>query len=96
MELGSAGKKRRISSLTEASEDDDERDDDGEEPCQAEYLSFRLLHLPSVWKGPGTTTKRISVAILLPSGIGPGDFTVRVLDGGLVLEVSVLPMPALA
>lgn len=51
--------------------------------------TFHPLHLLSVWQEPGTTAKRLAVAILLPSGVGAGDFTVRVIEDGDVLEISV-------
>ena len=41
----------------------------------------------SLWQEPGTTTKRITVAIILPSGVGSGDFRVRIIESGDVLEM---------
>lgn len=50
---------------------------------------FNPLHLKPVWVEPGTTTNMVSFAILLPSGIGPGDFSLRVLQGGRELQLEV-------
>lgn len=50
---------------------------------------FEPLHLLSEWVEPGTTTRRLTVAILLPSGVYPGHFSVRVADGGCILNVTV-------
>lgn len=57
--------------------------------------SFRPLYLISEWNEPATMTRRISVAILLPSGVGSGDFTLRVVDGGEFLELTVCWPPTL-
>lgn len=40
-------------------------------------------------------TRRKTIAILLPSGVGAGDFTVRVVEGGNQLELTVFCPPAL-
>lgn len=50
---------------------------------------FCPLNIHSVWNEPGTTTRMITVAIILPSGIGPGDFSLRVVEGGRELELTV-------
>lgn len=47
------------------------------------------LSLLYVLKEPGTTTKRISVAIVLPSAVGAGDFRIRIIEDGDVLKLSV-------
>ncbi len=44
-------------------------------------LVFKTLYLLSSWKELVTMTRRVSAAILLPSGVGPGDFSIRVGDG---------------
>ena len=36
-----------------------------------------------------TPTKRLFVAILLPSDVGSGDFTITVMDGGHFLQLTV-------
>lgn len=43
----------------------------------------------STWKEPGTTTKRIKVATVFPSGVGEGYFKVRVSDDSDALEIVV-------
>lgn len=50
---------------------------------------FQPLSLISTWIEPGSTTRCVSVAILLPSGIDAGHFAVRVAEGGRQLEVTV-------
>ena len=46
---------------------------------------FRPLYLLSEWSEPGTTTKRITVAIVLPSGIETGNFSIRIVEDGKCL-----------
>ena len=46
------------------------------------YKTFKPICLLADWLEPRTTTKRLSLVILLPSGIGKGDFTARVAEGG--------------
>lgn len=43
----------------------------------------------SHWQEPGTTIPRLTVAIVLPSGVGAGDFKYRVVEEGNVLELTV-------
>lgn len=43
----------------------------------------------SIWQEPGTTTKRITAANILPSGVGTGNFKERVIEEGDVLELVV-------
>ena len=43
----------------------------------------------SSWAEPETATKRLTVAILLPSGVETGCFSVRVADDGEYLELRV-------
>lgn len=50
---------------------------------------FTPIHIISVWKEPGTTNNRISLAILLPSGVTVGNFSYRVLEGGREFELTV-------
>jgi len=47
------------------------------------------LYMLYVWQEPGTTAKRISVAIILPSGVDSGGFQVRVIEDGDVLQLTV-------
>lgn len=51
--------------------------------------SFMPLALVSEWEEALTTTPMISVAIILPSGVGVGDFMLRVIEDGDVLELTV-------
>lgn len=46
------------------------------------------LHLVTSWTEPGTTRKRATVVIPLPSGIAPIDFLLKVLAGGRRLNVT--------
>lgn len=50
-------------------------------PTVPQEGNFSLyIYFPS-GRNPRTTTDMISCAILLPSGVGPGAFAVRVLEG---------------
>ena len=51
--------------------------------------SFVPLYLISQWQEPETTTQRVTVAIILPSGIQAGSFKTRVIEEGDVLEMTV-------
>lgn len=80
-----AHKKRRISDI----------DNSDEPPFTVEcrensgLYNVQPLHMISEWIEPGTTTKRLTVAILLPSGVLSGQFAVRVADDGCALEISI-------
>ncbi|KAI0557039.1 hypothetical protein FGB62_176g05 [Gracilaria domingensis] len=50
---------------------------------------FKPLYLLSVWTDPKTTQQKISCAIILPSGVGKGEFGLHVVNGGDILEVRV-------
>lgn len=63
--------------------------DDGASPTESFVGLFAPLHLVSVWTEPGTTTKCVSGAIVLLSGVNAGDFTTRVREGGKELELTV-------
>lgn len=52
--------------------------------------SFQPLHLISEWVEPGTTTRRLTVAILLPSGVAIGQFSTRVSDDGNTLFLVIM------
>ena len=52
---------------------------------QHENYSF----LSSVWEQPHTLRKCITISIILPCGIGVGDFLLRVIEDGDVLELVV-------
>ena len=55
--------------------------------CQSN--SFKPLYLISEWNEPETTNRRISIAILLPSGICSGEFSISVEEGGSALDLRV-------
>lgn len=89
-------KKRRLPPSDDLSEgeDIDLEESETEDDTKLNDLTFKPLHLISVWKEPHTMTKRITVAILLPSGVEAGEFAVRVMEGGKSLELSVVwPLP---
>lgn len=50
---------------------------------------FQPLLILSDWVEPGTTTKRLTVAVLLPSGVTSGMFSVRIADDGNSSEITV-------
>lgn len=54
--------------------------------CEQTYVP---LHLISYWQEPGTTLPRLTIAIVLPSGAGPGYFKYWVIEEGNVLELTV-------
>lgn len=57
---------------------------------------FKPLYTISIWKEPETMTRRVTLAIVLPSGIECGNFSLRVINGGGCLEVTVKwPTPLL-
>ena len=51
--------------------------------------AFNPLYLQSVWKERKSATKRLTLAILLPSEIISGEFSLRVADGGEYLELTI-------
>jgi len=69
--------------------DSDDSDGGAGSELTAGERQLRPLYLLSRWVEPGTTTKMVSVAIVLPSGVGAGDFSVRVVDSGQFLELTV-------
>lgn len=83
--------KRRKSQEPISAVDDME---DGEGADGAELmlgdLDFKPLYVLSVWTEPRTTTKCITLAIVLPSGVGSGKFSCRVVDGGEYVELTVM------
>ena len=83
-------KKRKMSQDIAGSEN---LDSDGEISTTSDHgsttNSFKPLYLISEWNEPRTTNRRISVAILLPSGISCGDFSISVHEGGHALNLRV-------
>lgn len=47
-----------------------------------------FFDLPAVCNGPNTTSKLVTLVLVLPSGLDPGDFSIRVVKGGLELELT--------
>ena len=52
-------------------------------------LVFKPLYLLAEWDELGNKTKHVTVAIVLPSGVGKGGFSLHVPDHGETLELSV-------
>lgn len=93
-----SGRKRRHLASTDVDEDDS--DSGLEDGAGAELVSgdlvFKPLFIISKWVERTTLVKRLTVAVILPSGIGSGDFTISVVDGGQYLRLAVLwPKPLL-
>lgn len=71
---------------------DDEGDLDGTEIGESEegtMCVFQPIHLTFLWTDPYSTTKCVSVEILLPSGVGTSDYSTIVREIGRKLEVSI-------
>ena len=68
-------------------------DDNFEKRLDAEVsfgpLELKPFYLLSKWAEPGTKTKRISVAVVLPSGVPKCSFYAHVADRGPFLEITV-------
>eukprot|EP00172_Hildenbrandia_rubra_P004243 Plantae.Rhodophyta-Hildenbrandia_rubra.ctg8188.p1 GENE.Plantae.Rhodophyta-Hildenbrandia_rubra.ctg8188~~Plantae.Rhodophyta-Hildenbrandia_rubra.ctg8188.p1 ORF type:complete len:223 (-),score=23.23 Plantae.Rhodophyta-Hildenbrandia_rubra.ctg8188:110-778(-) len=80
-----AGRKRRSS---EALERGGELADEGAgDELLLSPSSFKPLRLISCWIEQESLTKRATAAIALPSGVGAGQFSSRVVDDGEHLEV---------
>ena len=91
---GPAGKRRRTVEEEEETDNGDEGSEDGDDIMPRGSMSFMPLTLISEWLEPKTMTKRVTVSINLPSGVSNTGFAVRVLDGGLYLELTVTwPVP---
>ena len=84
-----SSKRRRISDdSSDVSDDSSEKHVVGSEFVY-DACSFSPLHLISEWTEAGTMTRRITVAMLLPSGVEQGMFSVSVVDGGRFVEMVV-------
>ena len=59
-------------------------------PVQQGRLSFEPFHLISTWTEPETTTTRLTLAIVLLSGLGSGNFSMRVAERGACVELAVI------
>lgn len=84
-----SARKRRLATVAIEVDDDDDEPGAGGDVLLGEK-AVKPLYLLSQWVEPGTMTKRLSVAIVLPSDIGQGHFSVRVVDGGEYLELTVI------
>ena len=69
--------------------EDDEADEDGVLDATVDIRSFMPLHLCASWEEPVTTLQRVSMAIILPSGVEPQKVTVRVIEVGKQIELTV-------
>lgn len=59
-----------------------------------EKNTFFPVLLKSLWEEYGTTTMCLSLAILLPPGVGPNEVNARVMEGGRHLEIAITwPLP---
>lgn len=89
------GKRSRTLEDDEAEDDDDFMKEIKQEKVRSEG-DFRPLTLVSEWIEPKTMTKRLTVCINLPSGVESSDFSVRILEGGESLQLSLTwPQPLL-
>ena len=86
---GPAGKRHRTVEEEEEKDSGDEGSEDSDEIMPHGSMSFMPLTLISEWLEPKTMTKRVTVCINLPSGVSNTSFAVRILDGGLYLELTV-------
>ncbi len=79
--------------MTGSDEDDDNETAPGAELTLGEKF-FKPLYLLSIWKEPGTMTKRVTAAVILPSGVETGDFSICISPCGMSLEIAVVwPVP---
>ncbi len=84
-------------------DDSDSDDDDFEDSAPTDFgfstrgdHSYMPLYLIAEWNEPISMTKRISMAIVLSSGVEPGNFSVRVGEGGQYVELTVAWPPVLS
>lgn len=61
----------------------------GESHFDTTTVEFHPLYIVSDWMESGTTNRRISISILLPSGVFIGQFSGRISDDGYTLELLV-------
>lgn len=57
--------------------------------AETAYNTYNLLRVVSIWTEPGIMTKFFLVVLLLPSGVGAGDYSTGVREGEHELEVLV-------
>lgn len=60
-------------------------------PDNADFVAnAQPLHIVSSWIEPGTTTRRMTVATFLPSGVSIGQFSVQVANDGCALKFKMI------
>ena len=69
-------------------DDDDEKSKSGRRDCLPAH-NYSPLYLLSTWTENHTRRRRITLAILLPSGVTKGMFGVRIDDNSRSLELSI-------
>ena len=72
-EEGPDVKRQRVEAIECHSEDESFESVASNEEVDARY--FKPITLIADWSEPGTTTRRITLAVLLPTGVGKGDFS---------------------
>ena len=94
---GPASKRCRTVEGEDERANGDDSSEEGDEIFPRTSESFMPLTLVAEWSEPKTMTKRLTVCINLPSGVSNTGFAVRVLDGGLFLELTVTwPVPMIS
>ena len=88
---GSACKRRASAVFVDDDEESEEHDLENGAGAEltAGELAFKPFFMISSWDERSTLTKRLCVAIILPSGVGSGDFTITVVDGAHFLQLAV-------
>lgn len=80
--------------LDDALVEDSDSDEDleigvgGSELVMGDYV-FKSILFRSAWVEPSTTNRRLTIAIVLPSGTGAGDWSAHVADGEYFYDVEV-------
>lgn len=69
---------------------DDEEIKEDNDLSHTTKMTFTPVHVISSWMESETLTERVTVSILLPSGVVKGDFAINVVNGGTQLEISVV------
>lgn len=71
-----------------SSSNDSENGDPGVELTVKDSF-FKPLYIIGEREEPSTRTKRLTVVLVLPSGVNRSDFTLQVLEGGMSLQLTV-------
>ena len=87
-----AGKKRRLSTGNDESGEENWLERRGPVCARDSILALDPVRIKpmcamSTWVEPDTTTRRITVAVILPSGVQKRDFKIRVPEGGMRVEI---------